>query len=124
MASSRTKHPEILVVEDEGIVRLDTVDMLRRAGFAVIEAANADEALTEVARRPDISVVFTDVHMPVRMDGVELARRVHRLRPAIHLILTSGKAALSKSDVPDDVAFIPKPYSCETVTRTVNRMLA
>jgi CheY-like chemotaxis protein len=124
MTSTSAKCATILVVEDEGLIRLDTSETLRDAGFAVLEAANAEEALARVEARPDIRLVFTDVNMPGGMDGVELARCLHRLHPAIRLILTSGKTTVTKDDIPDDGDFIAKPYSPESVTRAVSRLLA
>ena len=124
MTSTSANCATILVVEDEGLIRLDTSETLREAGFAVLEAANAEEALARVESRPDIRLVFTDVNMPGRMDGVELARCLHRLHPAIRLILTSGKTTVTKDDIPDDGDFIAKPYSPESVTRAVSRLLA
>jgi len=113
----------ILVVEDEGLIRCDTSEMLRDKGFAVIEAADAEEALAKVELRPDISLLFTDINMPGRMDGLELARCVHRLHPAIRLILTSGKATVCKAEMPDHGEFIPKPYTPQMVSLAVSRML-
>jgi len=124
MTSTSANCATILVVEDEGLIRLDTSETLREAGFAVLEAANAEEALARVESRPDIRLVFTDVNMPGRMDGVELARCLHRLHPSIRLILTSGKTTVTKDDIPDDGDFIAKPYSPESVTRAVSRLLA
>jgi CheY-like chemotaxis protein len=124
MSSAFAKRPTILVVEDEGLILQDTSETLRDAGFSVLEAANAEEALARVEARPDIRLVFTDVNMPGRMDGLELARCVHRLHPAIRLILTSGKSEVAKEDIPDDGDFIAKPYSPESVTRAVSRLLA
>jgi len=124
MTSRSAQSPTVLVVEDEGLIRLDTSQTLREAGFAVLEAGNAEEALARVEARPDIRLVFTDVNMPGRMDGVELAHCLHRLHPAIRLILTSGKTAVPKDEIPDDGDFIAKPYSAESVARAVRRMLA
>jgi CheY-like chemotaxis protein len=75
MVCATTFHPTVLVVEDDGLVRIDAADTLREAGFDVIEAEGADEALKVMASRGDIAVLFTDINMPGRMDGVELARR-------------------------------------------------
>ncbi|MEO8926755.1 MAG: response regulator [Caulobacteraceae bacterium] len=124
MKSSLKNKPTVLVVEDEGLVRLDAVETLRGAGFAVVEAANADEALAVVTAGEAVDVLFTDINMPGRMDGLELAWRVNRLEPRIHLLLTSGKVRPPLSEIPDDGGFIPKPYSPEAVTRAVSRMLA
>ncbi len=114
----------VLVVEDEGLVRLDAAEILREAGFAVVEAANADEALAVVAGGENVDLLFTDINMPGPIDGLELARRVNRLEPRIHLLLTSGKASPTRDEIPDSGEFIPKPYSAQAVTRAVSTMLA
>jgi two-component system, response regulator PdtaR len=123
MASTPNNRQTVLVVEDEGLVRLDAVETLRDAGFAVVEAANAEQALAVVARDESVDLLFTDINMPGPIDGLELARRVIRLRPRIHLLLTSGKVRPTSAQIPDDGAFLAKPYSPEAVTRAVNAML-
>ncbi|MGB8609593.1 response regulator, partial [Bradyrhizobium sp.] len=55
---------------------MDAVDMVRAAGFDVVEAENADEAILILESRFDITVIFTDVHMPGSMDGLKLAAAV------------------------------------------------
>ena len=75
MAYSETKQPVVLVVEDEFLTRMDAVDMVRAAGFDVIEAENADEVLI-LESRLDITVVFTDIQMPGSMDGLKLAAAI------------------------------------------------
>ena len=124
MKSSSQSRPTVLVVEDEGVVRLDAAETLRDAGFTVLEAANAEQALSVVARGADVDVLFTDINMPGRMDGLELARRVNRLRPDVHLLLTSGKVRPAAREFPAAGAFISKPYSPDAMTRAVSRMLA
>ena len=119
MAQVRTCCETVLVVEDEGLVRLDAAESLRDAGFAVLEATDAAEAMEIVLAREDIDVLFTDINMPGAMDGLELARRVHDCRPAVRLVLTSGAIKPTREQIPDDGAFIAKPYSPETVTRAV-----
>jgi CheY-like chemotaxis protein len=114
----------VLVVEDESLVRLDAVEALRDAGFEVVEAADACEALEAVERRDDICVVFTDIDMPGGMDGLELARTVCRTRPWMRLILTSGAVLVDPREIPDHGAFLSKPYSTDAVARTIRRLLA
>ena len=109
----------VLVVEDEGLVRLDAAESLRAAGFEVLEAGDAAEALEIVLGGEDIDVLFTDINMPGEMDGLELARRVNDCRPAVRLVLTSGAIKPTPAEIPDHGAFIPKPYSPEAVTRAV-----
>ncbi len=124
MVSTLHGQPTVLVVEDEGLIRYDTAEFLRDAGFAVKEAANAEQALAVVAGGEVVDLLFTDINMPGRMDGLELARRVNRIKPAIHLLLTSGKVTPGRGEIPDHGAFIAKPYSPEAVTCAVSRMLA
>lgn len=114
----------VLIVEDEGVVRCDAAETLRDAGLDVLEAADAEQALAVVERRHDIAVLFTDIEMPGRMNGLELARRVRETHPAIHLLLTSGQVTPALGDMPRDGDFLAKPYSPETMTRAVVRMLA
>jgi len=120
----RSQPHTVLVVEDEGIVRLDAAESLRDAGFEVLEAADAREALNAVEARDDIGVMFTDIDMPGGMNGLELARHVHSRRPRMHLILTSGACRIDPRDIPDAGAFLRKPYSTATVTSTIRRLLA
>jgi two-component system, response regulator PdtaR len=64
---SKTNRPVVLIVEDEFLIRMDALNMIRSAGFDVVEAQNADEAIFILEGRPDITVVFTDVQMPGSM---------------------------------------------------------
>ena len=114
----------VLVVEDEGLVRLDAAESLRDAGFEVLEASDAREALEAMEQRDDIGVVFTDIDMPGGMDGLELARQVRRARPRTGLILTSGSMRPDPRQMPVGGAFLSKPYSADVVASTIRRMLA
>ena len=60
MGLVESKRPVVLIVEDEFLLRMDAVDMIAAAGFEVVEAANADDAIEILESRPDITVVFTD----------------------------------------------------------------
>jgi two-component system, response regulator PdtaR len=124
MAPASRHRQTVLVVEDEGLVRLDAAETLRNAGFAVVEAANAEQALAVVAGGESVDLLFTDINMPGPIDGLELARRVNRLEPRIHVLLTSGKVRPARGQIPESGAFLCKPYSAEAVTRAVSRMLA
>ena len=76
MIQSGKKRPVVLIVEDEFLIRVDSMDMIRNAGFQVVEARNADEAIRILEDRLDITVVFTDVQMPGSMDGLKLAAAI------------------------------------------------
>jgi CheY-like chemotaxis protein len=116
MGLSAFKRPVVLVVEDEFLLRMDAVDMIAGAGFEVVEAANADQAIEILESRADITVVFTDIQMPGSMDGLKLARAVRGRWPPIKIVATSGRVRIEPQDLPDGGRFLPKPYSSLQVT--------
>lgn len=85
--------------------------MIRNAGFEVVEAANADQAISILESRFDITVVFTDVQMPGSMDGLKLAATVRGRWPPIKIITTSGNARLRLDSLPSGGRFLSKPYT-------------
>jgi CheY-like chemotaxis protein len=105
----------VLVVDDEALLRMNATDLLEEAGFATVEACNAEEALAQIVCHPDIAILFTDINMPGNLDGLELARRVHERRPDIQIILTSGRHPPPTEDFPESGRFIPKPYDGTTL---------
>jgi CheY-like chemotaxis protein len=113
----------ILVVEDEALLRMGAVQMLEDAGFAVLEAANALEAISILKARDDIRAIFTDVNMPGSMDGLRLARMVRGRWPPIHLIVTSGLVSPNDDDLPPGGKFISKPYDPAHVIATIRALL-
>ena len=105
------KRPVVLVVEDESLLRASAIDMVKEAGFDVIEASDADEAIRILESRNDIRAVFTDVQMPGSMDGLRLARVIRSRWPPVALIVTSGKTnVMEDDDLPTGGRFLPKPY--------------
>src|ERR1700748_3167806 len=90
---------------------MDGVVMLRDAGFDVIEAVNADEAIMILEGGSTIDVVFTDVQMPGSMDGLKLAAAVRNRWPPIKIVATSGVLKVGEDDLPAGSRFLPKPYS-------------
>jgi CheY-like chemotaxis protein len=92
----------VLVVEDEVLVRMMLADVLDEAGFRVIEAAHADEALSVLTALPEVQAVVTDVEMPGgSMNGFALAREVRTQRPDIGVLIASGRAAPNLGDLPE-----------------------
>ena len=124
MGLGELKRPVVLVVEDEFLLRMDAVDMIAAAGFEVVEAANADEAIEILESRPDITVVFTDIQMPGSMDGLKLARAVRGRWPPIKIIATSGHVHIGKTDLPEGGRFLPKPYSPRQVTGVLRELIS
>ena len=118
------RRPVILVVEDEFLLRMDAAEMVAAAGFAVVEAANADEAIDILETRSDIAVVFTDIQMPGTMDGLRLARAVRGRWPPIKIVATSGHLTVAETDLPEGGRFLPKPYSAVDVTCVLREVIA
>jgi two-component system, response regulator PdtaR len=114
----------VLVVEDEPLIRLNAVAMIEDAGFEVVEAANADEAILILENRSDIRIVFTDIHMPGSMDGLRLARAVRDRWPPIKLIVTSGQTTVSEGELPTGGRFFSKPYQPSEISHVMNEMVA
>jgi len=114
----------VLVVEDESMLRLDAVQMVQVAGYSVLAAQNADDAIKLLEERSDISVVFTDINMPGSMDGLKLARAVRDRWPPVRLIVTSGKIRPTPSDIPEGGHFLPKPYTSHQVASLLHQLAA
>lgn len=113
----------VLVVEDEMVLRLRAVDIVEDAGFTAVEAVNADEALTILESRSDISLLFSDIQMPGSMDGLKLAHAVHERWPAIKIILVSGQVKLSDTDRPADSRFFGKPLEMKRMIAELQEMV-
>lgn len=113
----------VLIVEDEALIRMLAVSILEDAGFLVIEAANADQALAALDMHPEIRAMFTDINMPGELDGFDLAKAVHARWPKIHLLLTSGKATWPDAKMPSGGIFLPKPYSPDSIAHILTSML-
>jgi CheY-like chemotaxis protein len=117
------KPPVILIVEDEPLVRMGAVDTISEAGFEVIEAGNADEAIAILERRTDVHLVFTDIHMPGSMDGLKLAHFVRHRWPPVKIIATSGHARIAEDDLPEGGRFLPKPYATHEVIGAIRELV-
>ncbi|WP_201865252.1 response regulator [Microvirga soli] len=114
----------VLLVEDEPLVRMTAADELDDAGFRVLEAKNADEALVVLeAHSDEVQVLFTDVNMPGSMDGMALAERVYQRWPHVLLLISSGYARPHPDEIPDHGRFLPKPYRGETLVRHITEMM-
>lgn len=122
--SSMQSTIRVLVVEDEAFIRMDAVDMLSAAGFHVVEAANADDAIKILEHNSDIKIIFTDIDMPGSMNGLKLAAAVRDRWPPIKIIATSGHFNVQAGDLPPDAMFISKPYQPAQVTNAILDLIA
>jgi CheY-like chemotaxis protein len=114
----------VLVVEDEPLIRMDIADELAAAGYRVLDAADAGEALQLLDARADVAVVFTDVNMPGPIDGLELGREVKRRWPEVELVVTSGRERPAKTALPPTARFLPKPYRVPDLCRILGELVA
>jgi CheY-like chemotaxis protein len=124
MGLVESRRPVVLIVEDEFLLRMDAIDIIAAAGFEVVEAANADDAIEILESRLDITVVFTDIQMPGSMDGLKLARAVRGRWPPIKIIATSGHVHIGETELPEGGRFLPKPYSPRQVTGVLRELIS
>src|SRR5882724_8246026 len=124
MTSSPTgANANVLVVEDEMVLRMRAVDIIEDAGFTAVEAVSADEALAILESRSDISLLFSDIQMPGSMDGLKLAHAVHDRWPAIKIILVSGQVTPTDAEKPADSRFFGKPLGVEKMISELQAMI-
>jgi CheY-like chemotaxis protein len=102
--------PIILIVEDDPFLRMLTVEFINEAGFATLEACDADQAIAILESSSKITVLFTDINMPGSMDGLKLARVVSNRWPAIEILIASGHVRFRQADLPPNGRFLGKPY--------------
>jgi two-component sensor histidine kinase/CheY-like chemotaxis protein len=121
-SAQRESAVNVLVVEDEMVLRLRAVDIVEDAGFTAVEAVNADEALAILESRSDISLLFSDIQMPGSMDGLTLAHAVHARWPSIKIILVSGQVKLSDAEKPADSRFFGKPLEVKQMISELQEM--
>jgi len=114
----------VLLVEDDDEVAGLVTDMLRELGYQVTRAASAEEALGALADVRTIDVVFSDIMMPGRLNGLDLAREIRLRRPGLPVLLTSGYAdAAIREAARENVAVLRKPYDIQTLAETLGAMM-
>ncbi|HUO01929.1 MAG TPA: response regulator [Rhizomicrobium sp.] len=121
MASNHT----VLVVEDEPLILQDVSSHLDDCGFRVLEAENADQAVILLLQHPEIDLVFTDVRMPGKMDGLDLARWVLENRPGLPVMIATGDLgrATAMHELCGAETFL-KPYDHEKIVERMLKALA
>jgi PAS domain S-box-containing protein len=116
-----TRRATILVVDDDALIAMSTVDMLEDLGHKAIEANSGERALDILQDDRPIDLLMTDYSMP-RMNGTQLARAARELRPELPILLATGYAELpSGSDV--DLPRIGKPYHQDQRAAAVDEVL-
>lgn len=122
-ATAAPERPAVLVVEDEELVRLSNCERLEEAGLAVLEAADAEQALALLEAHPEIRVLVTDVKMPGWMSGIDLARQVEKRWPEISIVVTSAFYTAEERELPENMTLFPKPFQPDQLVTQVRLLL-
>jgi CheY-like chemotaxis protein len=115
----------VLLVEDEDTVRALAGEVLRRNGYAVLEARHSLEALRVVERHQEsIDLMITDIVMS-HMTGRDLAERIREGRPSMKVLFISGYVdhALVQRELAAGMPFLQKPFTPEALARKVRDVL-
>ncbi len=114
----------VLLVEDHPLIRMNAFAVISEAGFDVIEASNADDAILILEAHPEIRLVFTDIEMPGKMDGLKLAHYIRERWPKLHLMVVSGKMIVEENQLPSGSKFFAKPYDDATIIKEMKRLVS
>jgi CheY-like chemotaxis protein len=111
---------KVLVVEDEALIRMTTVDMVEQLGFTAAEAGDGTQALAALAGDPDIAILLTDLGLP-GMSGRQLVEEALRQRPALKVIIASGYSTESGEDwaLKKQIVYLNKPFDLAQLRRAL-----
>src|SRR6185312_14490913 len=109
----------VLLVEDNSDVAEVGAELLRQLGYRVRSVANAQAAIAALRLDAEVDLVFTDILMPGRMNGLDLARDIGEHFPDIPVLLTTGYSASAKDAVRRGLVVLQKPYDIEALRRNI-----
>ncbi len=116
----------ILVVDDEPLVRMVTVEVLEDLGYNVLEAEDGPSALRLVAACPEIDLLLTDVGLPNGMNGRQLADAIRAPRPDLPVLFVTGyaeNAVLNHGHLERGMQVLTKPFAAEVLARRVRELV-
>ena len=114
---------QILIVEDEFLIRLTLSEVLADEGYQVLEAGSGDEAIMILDSKPGIALLLTDIQLPGALDGRALVQRARQQRPALPVIFMTGRPDARDEAGTRDM-FVAKPYLPSEICAAVRKMLA
>jgi CheY-like chemotaxis protein len=121
-----TLHTTVLVVEDKPDVLKIVTGILSDLGCTIIEAKDGKSALSLLAERPDIDLLFTDVVLPDGISGTDIAMEARRILPGLKIVLTSGYPHEELDDLVSGGEFpwfIRKPYRQSEIAQLLDTVL-
>jgi two-component system, response regulator PdtaR len=114
---------DVLLVDDDPILRLDMADRLRCRGYRVLRVGSAQQAISIMEKHPSVQAVFSDLEMP-GMSGLELLHLISGRWPGRRLVLISGWSAPSQHDMPAGAQYAQKPVSDTTLDSMLSELPA
>ena len=119
------REPSIaLVLEDEPEVRFLAATILEETDLRVVEMESAEDALAFLRENAsDVAMIFADVRLPGRIDGLDVARIAAESWPWINVVVTSGAMDRSLDELPDTATFMPKPWRALDVLVHAERVM-
>ena len=134
MRSSKSVHYGVpkfkkgtVLVEDEKSVREVVSSVLRLHGYKVLEAEDSESTLNQFSKfKRDIDILITDVMLPGKLNGIQIARLLRDERPELSVLFMSGyvQEAITKSgSLPENTGFISKPFTTRALLQIINETL-
>ena len=114
----------LLLVEDDSELRFLIAEALFDAGFEVVEAEDGDQAVELLENLEQLDVLVTDIQMPGRLDGNDVATRARGRHPGLPVVYVSGHPASLTNGIGPCDAFLCKPFGSFLVISEVARLLA
>lgn len=115
----------VLVAEDEPLARMAAVQALTAAGFDVVQACDASEALAILTEHSNVRVLVTDIVMPSgTVDGYQLTAMIAARWPQIRILIVSGADRPQPGELPLGVGFLAKPWTGSDLTGAVLALVA
>ena len=116
----------ILVVDDEEVVRMLVVDLLREHGHAVQEAGDGYVAMSKLQSSDAFDLMITDIGLPGGLDGSTLARHARLLRPVLPILFITGYAFGTQGGITLEpgIPVLTKPFTLGALSARINTLLA
>jgi CheY-like chemotaxis protein len=117
---SASQSGTVLLVEDNPDVAFASTGLLEQLGYAVRWVSNAEDALNEIDRN-GINLVFSDIVMPGKMDGIDLAKVIHQKRPELPILLTTGYSGEGRTER-NEFPVLRKPYQIHDLSHAISKL--